>query len=162
MEIANSSSPIRLDKQLILDLQGLYNKTIESIKTVSGLTLSMVFQPLTKHMLQQSALQGPNALGLSPEDGPLLITLLNSVHTNAADDMKVIEAVTCLLSKIEGLARQRGLAERYRFLNYTHKTEDVIESYGAENVEFLQAVSKRYDPSGFFQSRVPGGIKLPR
>lgn len=155
------TTTIKLDKQLLLDLSELFNKAIESIKTVPGLTMSMVFQPLTKHMLQQSALKGPNVLGLLPERGPLLITLLNSVHANAGDDTKVITAATSLLSQIEVLAEQRGLGERYRFLNYAYKSENPIESYGPDNVSFLQAVSKKYDPSGFFQTRVPGGFKLP-
>ncbi|KAL5437923.1 hypothetical protein PMIN06_010392 [Paraphaeosphaeria minitans] len=155
------TTTIKLNKQLLLDMEKLFHDTIEGVKTVPGLTISMVFQPLTKHILQQSALQGPNVLGLSPERGPLLITLLNSVHTNAADDAKVIAAVTDLLSKIEELARQRGLGERYKFLNYAYKTETPIQSYGPENVKFLQTVSKKYDPSGFFQSSVPGGFKLP-
>jgi hypothetical protein len=155
------TTTIKLDKQLLLDLSELFNKAIESIKTIPGLTLSMVFQPLTKHMLQQSALKGPNVLGLLPERGPLLITLLNCVHANAADDTKVITAVTRLLSQIEALAEQRGLGERYKFLNYAYKSENPIESYGPENVKFLQATSKRFDPSGFFQTKVPGGFKLP-
>jgi hypothetical protein len=155
------TTSIKLDKQLMLDMEGLYNKTVESIKTVSGLTLSMVFQPLTKHLLRQSATHGPNSLGLSPDDGPLVITLLNSVHTNAEDDANVINAVTGLLHDIDELARQRSLGKQYRFMNYAYKTEDVIESYGPENVKLLQRVSEKYDPSAFFQTRVPGGFKLP-
>ncbi|KAF2647171.1 FAD-binding domain-containing protein [Lophiostoma macrostomum CBS 122681] len=109
------TTTIRLDKQLMLDMQGLYSKTVESTKTVPGLTLSMVFQPLTKHLLQQSATHGPNSLGLLSDGGPFVITLLNSVHTHAADDSDIINA----------------------------------------------KVSEKYDPSGFFQTRVPGGFKLP-
>lgn len=37
----------------------------------------------------------------------------------------------------------------------------VIESYGPENVKFLQAVSRKYDPDHVFQRLVPGGFKLP-
>jgi hypothetical protein len=155
------TTTIRLDKQLMLDMQCVYNETIESIKSVPGITLSMVFQPLTKHLLQQSATHGPNSLGLSPNDGPFVITLLNSVHTNAADDTMVINAVTELLQNIDDLAQRRGLGERYRFMNYAYRTEDVIESYGSENVKFLKTVSDEYDPSGFFQARISGGFKLP-
>ncbi|PVH99839.1 hypothetical protein DM02DRAFT_656014 [Periconia macrospinosa] len=122
------TTSIKLDKQLMLDMEGLYHETIEAIKAVLGLTLSMVFQPLTKHLLLESAAHGPNSLGLSLDDRPLVITLLNSVHTNAADDSKVVNAVTGLLQKIDDLARQRGLGKRYRFMNHAYRTEDVIES----------------------------------
>ncbi|KAH4041992.1 hypothetical protein HBH92_007780 [Parastagonospora nodorum] len=84
------TTSIRLDKQLIIDMKSLYDNTVESIKNVPRLILSMVCQPLTKHMLQKSAAHWPNSLGLSVDDGPMVITLLNSVHADAADDVNVI------------------------------------------------------------------------
>lgn len=47
-------------------------------------------------------------------------------------------------------------------MNYAYPTQDVIGSYGAENVEFLRRVSRKYDPAQVFQRLVPGGYKLGR
>ena len=155
------TTAIKVDQQLMLDMKDLFDKTVDSIKTVPGLTLSMVFQPVTKQLLESSAALGPNVLGLSPEDGPFAVCLLNSVHTNVSDDATVVNAVTQLQEKIEALAKSRGLGQRYRFLNYSYKTARPIESYGEENVKFLQNVAAKYDPTCFFQKKVPGGFKLP-
>ncbi|KAH4005232.1 hypothetical protein HBI81_058700 [Parastagonospora nodorum] len=84
------TTSIRLDKQLIIDMKSLYDNTVESIKTVPGLVLSMVLKPLTRHMLQKSAARRPNSLGLSVDDGPMVITLLDSVYADATDDVNVI------------------------------------------------------------------------
>ncbi|KAH4905134.1 hypothetical protein HBI80_099000 [Parastagonospora nodorum] len=84
------TTSIRLDKQFMIDMKSLYDNTVESIKNVPRLVLSMVFQPLTRHMLQKSAARRPNSLGLSVDDGPMVITLLDSVYADATDDVNVI------------------------------------------------------------------------
>ena len=47
-------------------------------------------------------------------------------------------------------------------MNYAYPTQDVIGSYGDENVDFLRKVSRKYDPAQVFQKLVPGGYKLGR
>jgi hypothetical protein len=49
------TTTFRLNRQFMLDIHGLYNKTLEEIKSVPGLSLSLVFQPLTANLLHQSA-----------------------------------------------------------------------------------------------------------
>lgn len=50
----------------------------------------------------------------------------------------------------------------YLYMNYANPEQDVIGSYGKQNVDHLKRVSKKYDPEGFFQYRVPGGWKVNR
>ncbi len=154
------TTSFRLDLQLILDIRQLWLQTLETINKVDGLMLSLVFQPLTKGILSKSAALTGNSLGLSPEDGPLVITLLNSVHINASDDKKVIAAVLDLIQQIDTLAAQKGKSARYRFTNYGYKTQRILEGYGKDSLANLRAVSNKYDPQGFFQNVVPGGFKL--
>jgi len=48
------------------------------------------------------------------------------------------------------------------YLNYADgNSQDVIGSYGAENVERIRNASAVYDPTGVFQRLVPGGYKIP-
>ena len=151
-----------LDSQLMLEARELWLDALKHIQAVPGLMLSLVFQPLTKGMLVRSAQRGGNALGLTPDDGPLVITLLNSVHTNPVDDDRVVNAVLGLIRKIEAAAARRGKAARYRFTNYAYRNQRVFEGYGSRSVAAMQAVSRKYDPNGFFQKLVPGGFKLSR
>ena len=144
----------------MLEARELWLEALKPMEAVPGLMLSIFFQPLTKGMLVQSAQRGGNALGLTPDDGPLVIILLNSVHTNPVDDDRVINTVLDLVSKIEAAAARRDKAARYRFTNYAYKTQRVFEGYGGRRVAALQAASRKYDPKGFFQKTVSGGFKI--
>ncbi|KAL9636720.1 MAG: hypothetical protein Q9204_002144 [Flavoplaca sp. TL-2023a] len=154
------TTSFRLDVQFMLHVRELWLDALKPLQSVPGFMLSLVFQPLTKGMLAKSAQLGGNSLGLSPEDGPLVVTLLNSVHTNAADDNKIVTAVLGLIRAIEAAAARQGNAARYRFTNYGHKDQKILEGYGKQSIARLQAVSRKYDPRGFFQQMVPGGFKL--
>ena len=156
------TTTFRLDVQLMSDIRELWLEALKPLKQIAGFMLFLVFQPLTTGILSKSAPRGGNSLGLKPEDGPLVILLLNSVHSNSADDDRVVAAVLSLVKKIEDLAAKRGKAAKYRFTNYAYKGQRVIEGYGEESVKKMRAVSRKYDPEGFFQKAVPGGFKLPR
>lgn len=155
------TTTFRPNKQFLLDIHKLWQSTVDANKHIPGFTLSLVFQPLSKSLLEASAAKGGNSLGFSPERGPLLLNLLNSVHSNKEDDEAMVKAITGLLKSIENLAAERGLADRYRFMNYSFKSEKVVQSYGGESIAKLKAASKKYDKIGFFQRKVPGGFKLP-
>ncbi|MCJ1310157.1 hypothetical protein MMC25_003818 [Agyrium rufum] len=149
----------------LLGVHDLYLQTIASLEkaSVAGLTLSLVYQPLTKGILAASAKRSGNSLGLGgAEAGPLVITLINSVHQKASDDDTVIAAALGLVAQIDALAARRQRSATYRFTNYGYKTQDIIQGYGQASVRRLQAVSQKYDPLGFFQKAVPGGFKIPK
>lgn len=65
-----------------------------------------------------------------------------------------------LINDIEAATKAAGLYNRYEYLNYAAAFQDPIGSYGAQSLANLQKVSKKYDPQGFFQTRVRGGFKL--
>lgn len=150
----------RLDVQLMLDIGELWLEALDPIKAIPGLLLSLVFQPLAQGMLTNLAARGGNALGLKPEDGPLVITLLNSLHINPSDDDKVIAGVLELIERIEDPAAKRNKAAKYRFMNYAYNGQKLLEGHGKVSVRRLQDVSMKYDPDGFFQKAVPSGFKL--
>jgi hypothetical protein len=147
------TTSFRSDKSMILEAAELFEKAVEPLKAIPGFVLSLTLQPLTKQMLKESQRQkGGNSLGLKPEDGPLVVVLLNSVHQNSADDNKVVTAVQELREKIEAAAANKGLDARYRFMNYAYRGTPVLESYGEDVVAEMRAVSKKYDPKQFFQN----------
>ncbi|KAI9662174.1 MAG: hypothetical protein M1831_002870 [Alyxoria varia] len=154
------TTTVKLDLQLLSDLREVYLKYLEPFKPLNGMMLSMVLQPLTKGMLKKSQEHADNSLGLSPEDGPLVIVLMSEVHADAEDDNMISSTVLKLIDEMQSLAQKRGKSARYRFTNYGYKTQEILQGYGEENLDRLRAVSEKYDPNGFFQTRVPGGFKL--
>jgi hypothetical protein len=88
------------------------------------------------------------------------VVLLGVTWGGEADDDIIINAVTDLFTKFDTYAASQKMLNSYTYLNYAYKTQKPIQGYGSSNVKKLQAISKKYDPSGAFQRLVPGGFKL--
>ena len=76
------------------------------------------------------------------------------------DDEFVKTALRQTMEKIDDAARARKTDHPYRYLNNCAEWQRPFEGYGQENVQFLQNVSKTYDPDGLFQKGCVGGFKL--
>ena len=122
--------------------------------------LSLTFQSIVPAITSKSGPRGGNSLGLDPSDGPLVMALLLSFWSDASDDGLVNEVGAKFVDDIETIARATGIYHKFMYLNYANKNQNPIDGYGAASKVDLQAVSKEYDPQGFFQKGVPGGFKL--
>lgn len=49
----------------------------------------------------------------------------------------------------------------FRYLNYCHATQDPLSTYGEASLKKIREAATKYDPAGVFQTRVPGGFKIP-
>ena len=102
-----------------------------------------------------------NALGLeSSGNAPLVLCLLSVTWTQASDDATINKVTQQLVQDIDKATKAAGVYHPFKYLNYAAPFQDVISSYGAASKAQLQAVSKKYDPQGFFQTSIPGGFKL--
>jgi hypothetical protein len=88
--------------------------------------------------------------------------LLSALWPDSASNAAVEQASRQALSAIESRAQAAGLLRGFQYLNYAAPHQAPLASYGAENLAFLQRVSRKYDPRGVFQMRVPGGFKLAK
>lgn len=118
----------------------------------------MSFEPLPTVLTQHG--QGTNSLGTSPSDGNSVILLLSVSWASSTSTSSAEHIGRGLLDKLDETARASCGLRRFRYLNYASPVQDPLKSYGEENLEMLRNVSARYDPSGMFQRRVPGGFKL--
>ena len=101
-----------------------------------------------------------NALGLEDVDDPLVLCLLSVTWTQAQDDAIINSVTQTLIEKIDQATSAAGAFHGFKYLNYAAPFQDPITSYGPASKAQLRAVSKKYDPEGFFQIGVPGGFKL--
>ena len=109
----------------------------------------------------QGALNGGNALGVSPTDGNLFIINLGVQWTEEADDARLNAVAEDFLSQATQLAEAKALLNAFVYLNYALPTQNPLGSYGSENLQLLRDVSAKYDPGRVFQRLVPGGFKIP-
>ncbi|KAL8812463.1 MAG: hypothetical protein Q9223_007289 [Gallowayella weberi] len=140
----------------------IVNTTLQTFSHAPGLQYSLVYQPLPSIIASYGAANttSPNALGLNPAAGPQVLALQAIQWANASDDALITAAAKKIWQQVDALALEKGLQRRWIYLNYANEDQDPIGSYGAQNVEKLRAVSRKYDPTGLFQTNVPGGFKL--
>ncbi|KAL8705597.1 MAG: hypothetical protein Q9201_001284 [Fulgogasparrea decipioides] len=129
------------------------------IQNITGFNAFCSFQPITKEIIGHMSSYGGNSLGLDP--GRNIFWLNYGVGYNDADDDEQVYAISkALFEKVEAYTRSQGQHEDFMYMNYALPTQQVIASYGKENVDFLRTVSRRYDRRQVFQQLVPGGFKL--
>ncbi|KAJ8120828.1 hypothetical protein ONZ43_g2564 [Nemania bipapillata] len=152
------TSTYAASSELLIDLFNVANATVNSMQVPADVTWSMSFEPLPTIFTEKG--EGKNVLGTSKADGNGVILLAGASwsdpsSTGFAQAMgpKIVEIMDHTAAKVGGL-------HRFKYLNYADPRQDVIGSYGESNRAFLRTTSRKYDPQGVFQERVPGSFKL--
>lgn len=152
------------DERVIGKAVNLHRKLVVDMKRDSSdgdFETQCYFQPLPSIVGQRSVERGGNILGVDKLKDNAIV-LLGSLAVNGADQeaigrQKILE----WKEAVEQYSKSIGAFIDYRYMNYADASQDVLASYGDENVQKMHAVSSKYDPEGIFQKRVPGGFKLP-
>ncbi|KAJ0108397.1 hypothetical protein J7T55_005374 [Diaporthe amygdali] len=133
---------------------------LESIVPDGNMVSQCIFQPLPKLYGEKSAEAGGNMLGLEKQkDDAVLLLALVSVPT-AEQRAIAYPKVKAWVDEVQKFATSIDGAEDWLYLNYANSSQDVLASYGAENVEFMKKVAAKYDPEQVFQKLCPGGFKV--
>ncbi|KAJ4368693.1 hypothetical protein N0V86_009602 [Didymella sp. IMI 355093] len=146
----------KVDRDFMAWMQAQHQKNVGSLPDQGSLT----FQAFTVPTLKQMIKKGGNALGLDPADGPLFHVLLYMVWDDATKDDTLNRAASEFMAAAKEEAKKRGLYNRYIYLNYAGPYQNVVPSYGEENLARLKKIAKKYDPNAVFQKLQPGGYKL--
>ncbi|KAL8923180.1 MAG: hypothetical protein Q9208_004743 [Pyrenodesmia sp. 3 TL-2023] len=141
------------DAALYTDLIQTWEDSTRTLADIEGLQVQFLIQP-------QPTTNGTNSFGLTPGQTDVAMSVITAAYANAADDGTVQRYLKAITKKHENILRNKGLYLPFKYLNYADLSQDPIGSYGQHNKARLQAVSKKYDPNGLFQTGVPGGFKL--
>lgn len=118
-----------------------------------------VYQAISEGQLRASQQRGGNVLGLSAEDGPMILMHFPPGWDDEALD-EVIEQRAQELVRAGEKNRENGVHRDFVYINYGGKWQDVLKRYGAENYSHLLKTSKKYDPCGALQKLLEGYFKL--
>lgn len=158
----------------------IYNTTTslaDQMLKNTNCSVGSAIQPVTVDHLKAAKAAGGDALDLDPARGAfvsmfgftrypfqelaqlknLSVALIFVNWHNAADDTLIKTYTDRVLASIERQTKAKGLYYPWLFLNDAGVTQDPISTYGyGKSLPRLKAVSRKYDPSGFFQKNVPG------
>ncbi len=140
----------------------IFERAVEHIKALrdSSLVASIIFEPLPAALLRVSASGNRNLFGLDPSGGSLVSVSFVINWENQSDDVEILGTFRNALDEIKQEAASRGLAAVFELMSTACHFQDPIGSYGGENKQKMQEVSKKYDPKGVFQKAGVGRFKL--
>lgn len=150
----------KLDRQMVEFLFRVTFEEFDTVRDIKGILPANTFQVISISQLENMQKRGGNALGLNVADGPILLININIRWERKKDDARVMKASENIVRRMREEAQRRGMWVEYLYMNYASEFQDVIGSYGEEQVERLKAVAKKYDPKGVFQELQPGYFKL--
>lgn len=155
-----------LDPRIVQKVSDRYEQLVEELKVAipDGMfTTQWVLQPLLKSFAAHSAARGGNMFGLDRLRGDsVLLVAAVEVETPEISASIGFPLLKKAIDEIESFAESLGGNEEFRYLNYCDGSQNPLKSYGAENVKKMKDASAKYDPTGVFQTRVPGGFKISK
>ncbi|KAL9072067.1 MAG: hypothetical protein Q9161_003842 [Pseudevernia consocians] len=132
---------------ILAKVNELAQATFSNLKTKNGnFTFANVFQPIPSSITSKSAATGG--------------TNFVAQYWDDADEAIIESATQNFIKSVNCYTKSIGQFKPFLYMNYAYPTQDVINSYGRKNVDFLRRVSRTYDPAQVFQRLVPGGYKL--
>ncbi|KAK0374125.1 FAD binding domain-containing protein, partial [Colletotrichum limetticola] len=129
----------------------------------SGFNTLCMFQPITKSIVDKGIAMGGNSMGLDHyiTRGNGIMFLITFAVNGAENETISFPYIQAYTEDVEAYAASLDLNWGWIFLNYAHKVQDVISSYGEASIERLRAASTKYDPTGVFQNLRHSGFKIP-
>ena len=118
------------------------------------------WQPIGALWMAASAAKGGNALGLDPDKGVYICYAEVVEWIGSAYDDIVAEWVASTTAAINQATKTAGLYDPFNYMGDASGFQKIFEGYGAENVDKLLAISRKYDPERLFQTLMPGGFKI--
>lgn len=148
------------EASIITEIHALSQALLGPFKQTKGLNWLTMFQPLPTLFTERSRERGGNILGLDRAKGNQVLFLFFVSWEDEKDDKALNMAAETMIQRVKELTKQRGKDNDWIYLNYGLPSQDVLGSYGKENVQKMRRASKKYDPRGLFQKLVAGGFKI--
>ncbi|KAH0594832.1 hypothetical protein MHUMG1_07667 [Metarhizium humberi] len=132
---------------------------LKRVKSMKNGTVAFGMQPISTGLVQAGRDRGGNALGLNLVNQTWFV--INSGCEFAEDDELLRSATHDILGSIVKQSKTEQTHLPYLFMNDAGWDQNVLGSYGRDNVARLREVQAKYDESQVFQQLVPGGYKIP-
>ncbi|KAF5027017.1 hypothetical protein F66182_892 [Fusarium sp. NRRL 66182] len=131
---------------------------LDHLRSLVGGMMVGTVQPITANVALAGQASGGNALGLQAVNQTWLG--LSAAWWSKEDDAAAESALTAFAKRIEA-AIPEEMKVPHLFMNDAGPRQEVIKSYGGDNVRRLQEVRDKYDGDLVFHELVPGGQKIP-
>jgi hypothetical protein len=123
----------------------------------------MLFQPIPSYFGEISKQRGGNMLGLdNVHHNAVMWTAGVEVELDEAALAKAQAEMSKFTAQVKEYSKSVNGDLDFLFLNYADASQDPLGSYGSTNIKHIRTTAAKYDPTGVFQRRIPGGFKISR
>ncbi|KAI1662064.1 hypothetical protein F4813DRAFT_343338 [Daldinia decipiens] len=157
---------IKNDASIILKAAELHDQMAKELQAGipdQDFASHVSFQPLPYLFVQKShvANSSGNVLGLEQNTGDAIVIQASVSVRTAELEAWARPKVRALVDEVRAFANNiEGGVMPWMYLNYSHSSQEVLQSYGPENVRRIREAAWKYDPEGVFQRLCPGGFKI--
>ena len=138
----------KVDAAFMIEAYEIFAQEIANLP--SGAAGTWVPTALAAAVAQKGEQFGGNVLGLSAVPQQWHEWFIT--WTDPAQDAEIYALSSNITAKVIAAAKAKNVLLPYLFMNTAGKTQDVLSSYGAENVETIKQVAAKYDPKKVFQN----------
>ncbi|KAI1129935.1 FAD-binding domain-containing protein [Nemania abortiva] len=142
----------------------LHTELVDSLKTLmapEGFFTQMFLQPLPSYRWPIGKQHGGNVLGLDNlTNNALLFTAGVGILVDDAPVDAAHAQLKAMAGKIVDFAKSVQGDMDFIYLNYADSDQSPLSTYGEANIKLMKEVAAKYDPSGVFQTLIPGGYKI--
>jgi len=141
----------------------LWTEFALSMAHIDGFNGLATIMPVTPRAIAEGVRRGGNALAVdqAKPNTTLSVFYLGVTFNSQDDEEEVFPAWEIFIRTLQVKAKVRDILFPYIMMTYSDSSQQVLSSYGTENIDRFHAVQKAYDGSLVFQRLVTGGQKLP-
>lgn len=152
------------DIRVLTKANELFQDVVATLKAsaTGSYNVFALYQPIPQAIIKQGPAHGGNLLGLDRFNDTLVLYQPYLAWTGAEQDDLFEKQGKWLNDQVNDYAKSIGADNPFIYLDYADKSQDPLDSYGKKNVDLLKAVAKKYDPTGVFQTLLPGGFKVSK
>jgi hypothetical protein len=143
----------------------MHDELVDELKSLTPgghFTTQCLFQPMPTLFAARSVQRGGNVLGLDKVKENALLWLLTGSTQTPEQDAIMREKLTAFSATLNLFSEARNSNIDWQYLNYVDQTQNPLESYGKDGIDFICKVAAKYDPSGKFQKKVVSGWKISK
>ncbi|KAI1078807.1 FAD-binding domain-containing protein [Whalleya microplaca] len=152
------------DKRIMNKATEVHQALVDELKSYvsdGDFLTQCIFQPVPSIVTQHSVAAGGNVMGVERNIGNAILFQYTAMMKTAEQAAFAYPKLQAGLQIVKEFAAgiENGLMD-WLYMNYADKTQDVLGSYGIENVDRIKRVATKYDPDQVFQKLCPGGWKI--
>jgi len=148
-----------------VEIYAEYVQKLKGFINPEKFTTSLLFQPIPSYMVAIGQRRGGNMLGLDDVNfNAVMFTAGFGVYPSEGEGKAALAyaELMAMTAEVKKLSKLLNGEMDFIFLNYADAVQDPLGSYGLKNVQHMRQVAAGYDPTGVFQTRIPGGFKISR